>query len=93
MQLKTLRSWMTYHFAMNVLNHRLISVKAPCFCILNLVRESHIQIFIDNAVRCGKERQDMTYKVSLVLVELVLPVAYVLRKIDLFSGPERSLSL
>ena len=42
---------------------------------------------------CGKESQDVLDKVSLVVIQLVLPVVAVHSKVDLLGRPEGSFSL
>ena len=53
---------------------------------LNLARETHREILHDNAIRAGKEAEDILDKVALVLIEL-LPVSHVFAQIHLLSEP------
>lgn len=81
------------HFGMNVLDHDLESVKASSFRDLDLVGEALEEVLVDDAVRGGKEGEDVGDEEALVLGEAVLPVVHVLGEVDLLGGPEGGLGL
>mmetsp|Transcript_7100 Transcript_7100/g.25965 ORF Transcript_7100/g.25965 Transcript_7100/m.25965 type:complete len:325 (+) Transcript_7100:229-1203(+) len=80
------------HFRVNVLDGNLEAIERTSLWDLHLLHEANTQVFEDNTVRSGKERQHMRHKVLLVLRQR-LPVLHVVRKINFLGSPERSLSL
>jgi hypothetical protein len=60
---------------------------------LDFVAESLDQVFVDDAVRGGKEGKDVGDEMSLIIVELVLPIVQILGEVNLFGGPEAGFSL
>ena len=77
---------------MNVLHHDLETVEGAGLRPAHFVGEVHDEVLVHDTVAGGKERKNVLDEVLLVIVE-VLPVLEVLSKVDLFSGPERSLFL
>lgn len=69
-------------------HHDLETVEAPGLCSLNFATEALDEVLVDNAIRRGKEGEDMADEVALIVVELRVPVVHVLREVDLFGGPE-----
>lgn len=75
----------------DVFHHDLEAVKAACLWDLNLSTESLKKILVDNSVRGSEERENVRNKVSLVIVESVVPVVKILGQIDFLCSPEGSL--
>ena len=77
----------------NVLHHDLETVEAPCLGGLDLIAETLNEILIDDTIGSGEEGKDVGHKVALVIGQSVVPIAEILRQINLLGGPERSLGL
>jgi len=80
------------HLGVNVLNRNLEAVEAPRFRDLNFIGEVLCQVFVDNAIASREEGQDVANEVPLV-VGHVSPILVVVRKVQLFGGPEARLCL
>lgn len=78
---------------MDVLDHDLESVEATSLRDLDLSTETLHQVLVDNTVRSSEESKDVRDEVALVIIQTVVPVVQVLRQVDLFGSPERSLGL
>ena len=78
---------------MDVLHHDLEAVEASSLGSLNLSTESLNEVLVDDTIRGSKEGEDVRDKVSLVVVELVVPIVQILGQIDLFGSPEGCLGL
>ena len=76
----------------NVLHHDLETIEGASFRPAHFVGEIHDKVLVHNAVTGGEERKNVLDEVLLVIVE-VFPVLEVFCKVNLFSGPERSLFL
>lgn len=74
-----------------VLHHDLESIKATSFGDLNFAAESLNQVLIDNAIGGREESQHAGHEVTFVVVQAVIPVVQILRKINFLGGPERRL--
>lgn len=77
----------------DVLHHDLEAVEASSLGDLDLAAEALDQVLVDNAIRGGKEGQDVRDEVLLVIVQAVVPVVQILGQINLFGGPEGGLGL
>jgi hypothetical protein len=77
----------------DVLHHNLEAVEAAGLGDLDLVGEAFEQVLVDDAVRGSEERQDMWDEVALVVVQTVVPVVQVLRKVHLLGRPKGCLRL
>lgn len=77
---------------MHVLHRDLEAVEATRLRHLYLLAEPLDQVLVHDAVRSGEEGQHVRDKVLLTRLEL-LPVAQVLRQIDLLDRPERGFGL
>lgn len=77
----------------DVLHHDLEAVEASSLGDLDLAAEALDQVLVDNAIRGGKEGQDVRDEVLLVIVQAVVPVVQILGQINLLGGPERGLGL
>jgi hypothetical protein len=77
----------------DVLHHDLETVEATGLRYLDFTAEALEEVLVDNSVRCSEECKNMGDEVSLVVIELVVPVVEILGQINLFGGPERSLCL
>lgn len=73
---------------MDVFHHYLEAIEAASFGNLNLSAETLDQVLVDDSIGRGEKRQDVGNKVSLIIVDSVVPVVEILREIDLFRGPE-----
>ena len=62
----------------DILYHDLEAVEAACLRDLDLAREALDQVFVDNAVRGGKEGEDVRDEVSFVIIQTVVPVVEIL---------------
>jgi hypothetical protein len=78
---------------MDILNHDLETIKALGFRNLDFITKVLYKILVDDAVRAGKEGQDVLNKVTLIVGHLCFPIVLILTQVNLFSGPEGSLSL
>jgi len=74
-------------FVVNVLDHALKIVEAARFGELDLSREVFDKVFVDDAIRGGKESKDVLDEVLLGGLELI-ELSLVLAQIDLFRDPE-----
>lgn len=63
---------------MNVLHHDLKSIKATGLGDLDFITEALDEVLIDNAVRGGKESENMRNKVTLIIVHTVVPIVEIL---------------
>ena len=77
----------------DIFHHDLETIEAASFWDLDFAREALDQVLVDDTIRCGEESKDVRDEITLIIVEAVVPVVDILRKVDLFGGPERSLSL
>jgi hypothetical protein len=77
----------------DVLHHDLETVEATSLGNLDFTTEALDKVLVDNSVGCSEERKDVGNEVSLVVIESIVPVVKVLWEVNLFGGPERSLSL
>jgi hypothetical protein len=59
---------------------------------LNFIGEALDEILVDNTIR-GSEEGDVGDKVTLIVVEAVVPVVKIFGQAHFFSGPERSFGL
>merc|ERR1712153_184986 len=75
------------HLGMDVLDGNLEAVEAPGFRQLNLVREPHCKVLVDDAVASSKESQDVGDEMALVVSEF-LPVDCISSKVNLLNRPE-----
>lgn len=75
-------------FRVNILHHDLETIEAAGLSSLYFVRESLNQIFVDNAIGGGEEREDVRNKVTLVVVKAVIPVMHVLGEVHLLGSPK-----
>mmetsp|Transcript_34635 Transcript_34635/g.81775 ORF Transcript_34635/g.81775 Transcript_34635/m.81775 type:complete len:360 (-) Transcript_34635:14-1093(-) len=76
----------------DVLHRDLEAVEAARLGELHLRREALAEVLVDDAVRCGEEREHVRDEELLVRRQL-LPVGRVVRKVDLLRGPEAGLGL
>lgn len=60
---------------------------------MDFVAEALDQVFIDDTVGSSEEGKDMRDEVTLVVIELVVPVVEILGQVHLLSSPETCLSL
>ena len=65
-------------FRVNVLHHDLEAVEATCLCSLYFVGETLNKVFVDNAVRCGEESENVGNEMLLVGSQPVVPVMEIL---------------
>ena len=77
----------------DVLHHDLETVEATSLGDLDFTTEALDKVLVDNSIGCSEECKDVGNEVSLVIIESVVPVVKILGEINLFGGPERSLSL
>ena len=56
---------------MDILHHDLETVETACLGHLNFVRETLVEILVDNTVGGCEEHKDMGYKVTLVVVSFL----------------------
>lgn len=63
---------------MDVFHHDLEAVEAARFRYLDFAAETLDEIFIDDAIRCGEEGEDVRDEVSLIVIEAVVPVVEIL---------------
>jgi hypothetical protein len=80
-------------FRVNVLHHNLEPVKASSFWNLHLSTEALEQVLVHNSIGGCEECKNVGNKVSLIVIESIVPVVKILREINLFRRPERSLGL
>ncbi|RUS32302.1 LOW QUALITY PROTEIN: hypothetical protein BC938DRAFT_475773 [Jimgerdemannia flammicorona] len=73
---------------MDVFNHNLEPIEAPRLGNLNVIAEAFDEVLVDNTIRRGEEGENVGNEVALVFRQFVVPVILILRKVDLFSGPE-----
>lgn len=69
-------------------HHNLESIETACFGHLDFAAEPLNKVLVDDAIRCGKEGEDVFDEVFLVRVQFVVPVVHVFGEINLFGGPE-----
>jgi hypothetical protein len=77
----------------DVLHHDLETVEATSLGDLNLSAETLDQVLVDNTVGGSEEGKDVRDKVTLIIVEAVVPVVEILGQVNLLSSPKRGLSL
>ncbi len=80
-------------FGVDVLHHDLETVEAASFGGLDFRGESLDEILVNDTVGSGEEGKDVRDEVTLVVVELVVPIVKILGKVDLFGGPEGGFGL
>jgi len=76
----------------DVLHGDLETVEGAGLGDLDLVGELHGQILVDNAVRCGEEREHHLDEMLFLVIE-ILPVGEIGGEVDFLGGPEGSLLL
>jgi hypothetical protein len=62
----------------DVLHHDLETVEASCLRDLNLSAESLKKVLVDNTIRGSEKGENMRDKVSLIIIESVVPVMEIL---------------
>ena len=72
---------------MDVLDGDLEAVESASFGDLHFLHEADAQVFVDDAVRGGKEGEDVGDEVAFVVVER-FPVLDIAAKINFFSCTE-----
>lgn len=80
-------------FGVDVLHHDLESIEATRLGDLNFSAEALDEVLVDDAVRRGKERENVGDEVPLVIIQAVVPVMQVLGQVDFFRRPEGRLGL
>lgn len=73
---------------MNILHHDLETIEAASLGYLDLSTEPLHQVFIDDAVRRGKEGEHMGDEVSLIIVQPIVPISQILGEINFLGGPK-----
>ena len=73
---------------MNVLHHDLETVKELGFRVLHFRNKVFGEVFVHDAIRCGKEGENVFDEIALVIIEFVIPVHEVSGKINFFCSPK-----
>jgi hypothetical protein len=75
-------------FGVDIFHHNLETVEAASLGDLNFSAEALQKILIDNTIGRSEECKDVRDEVTLIIIELLVPVLDILGEINLFSGPE-----
>ena len=78
---------------MDVLHHNLETVEELCLGVLHLSHKVFGEVLVHNAVGCSKKRQDVLDEVTLVIVELFIPVNNVCGQVNLLCRPKARFGL
>lgn len=74
-------------------HHNLEAIEAARLGCLHFIAETLDEVLVDNAIGRREESENVADEVSLIVIQLVLPVMHILRQIHLFGSPEGRLGL
>ena len=79
-------------FGMDILDGDLESIETPCLGTLDFGHKVLCQIFIDDTIRRGEEREYVLDEMTFIVIEF-RPIGHITTQIDFFCRPKGRLRL